>query len=50
VESTSVGLRNLKARYRLLTNENVVIQRTSTRFLVKLPIVKTLSHDKSRDY
>jgi sensor histidine kinase YesM len=50
VESTWVGLHNLKARYRLLTNQNVVVQRTSHKFLVKLPIVKTFSHDKSSDY
>lgn len=49
VESTSVGLRNLKARYRLLTNQNVVVQKTSNKFLVKLPIVKTFCHDKSSD-
>jgi two-component system, LytTR family, sensor kinase len=50
VESTWVGLRNLKARYRLLTNQNVVVQKTANRFLVKLPNVKTISHDKSSDY
>lgn len=50
VESIWVGLKNLKARYRLLTNQNVVIQRTSNKFLVKLPIVNTFSHDKNSDY
>ncbi len=45
VESTSVGLRNLKARYRLLTNQNVLVQKTNHKFFVKLPIVKTVSHD-----
>lgn len=50
-ESTKVGLRNLKARYRLITNQNVLVQRTATRFLVKLPIVKqTNSYDKSSDH
>jgi hypothetical protein len=50
VESTSVGLRNLKARYLLLTNQNVLVQKTTNKFLVKLPIVKTISHDKSSDH
>ena len=49
-ESTKIGLRNLKARYRLLTNQNVLVQKTTHRFLVKLPIVKTDQHDKSRDH
>lgn len=50
-ESTKVGLRNLKARYRLITNQNVLVQRSAGRFLVKLPIVKQTNHyDKSSDY
>lgn len=49
-ESTKVGLRNLKARYRLITNQNVLVQKTSSRFLVKLPIVKQISHDKNSDH
>lgn len=39
-ESTYIGLRNLKARYRIITNQNVLILTTGNRFLVKLPIVK----------
>lgn len=39
-ESTYIGLRNLKARYRMLTNQNVLVLTTGNRFLVKLPIVK----------
>jgi sensor histidine kinase YesM len=50
VESTNVGLRNLKTRYRLLTNESILVQKTANKFLVKLPIVKTISHDKSSDH
>lgn len=38
-ESTHIGLRNLKARYRILTNQNVQVLTTGNRFLVKLPIV-----------
>ncbi|HEY1023407.1 MAG TPA: histidine kinase [Flavisolibacter sp.] len=39
-ESTYIGLRNLKARYRIITNQNVLVLTTGNRFLVKLPIVK----------
>lgn len=49
-ESTKVGLRNLKARYRLITNQNVLVQKTGNKFLVKLPIVKQTSYDKDNDY
>ncbi len=38
-ESTHIGLRNLKARYRIITNQNVQVLSTGNRFLVKLPIV-----------
>ncbi|RYZ61605.1 MAG: hypothetical protein EOO14_04605 [Chitinophagaceae bacterium] len=38
-ESTHIGLRNLKARYRIITNQNVQVLSTANRFLVKLPIV-----------
>ena len=40
-ESTYIGLRNLKARYRMITNQNVLVLKTGNRFLVKLPILKT---------
>jgi len=49
-ESTKVGLRNLKARYRLITNQNVLVQKGSSRFLVKLPIIKQISYDKNSDH
>ncbi|WP_121356268.1 sensor histidine kinase [Flavisolibacter nicotianae] len=50
-DSTKVGLRNLKARYRLITNQNVLVHRTASRFLVKLPVVKqTNRYDKSSDH
>jgi sensor histidine kinase YesM len=50
-DSTKIGLRNLKARYRLITNQNVLVQKTANRFLVKLPIVKqTNCYDKSSDH
>jgi LytS/YehU family sensor histidine kinase len=48
-DSTKVGLRNLKARYRLVANQNILVQKTSNKFLVKLPIVKTTHHDKGSD-
>jgi LytS/YehU family sensor histidine kinase len=50
-DSTKIGLRNLKARYRLITNQNVLVQKTATQFLVKLPIVKqTNQYDKRSDH
>lgn len=49
-ESTKVGLRNLKARYRLITAQNVLVQKGSSRFLVKLPIIKQMSYDKNSDH
>ena len=41
VESTNVGLKNLSARYKLICNKNIIIYRTETLFLVKLPLIKT---------
>lgn len=50
-ESTKVGLRNLKARYRLITNQNILVQKANNKFSVKLPLVKpTSQHDKSSDH
>jgi sensor histidine kinase YesM len=49
-DSTHIGLRNLKARYSLLTQQSVEVQNGSDIFLVKLPIVKTVNHDKSSNH
>jgi hypothetical protein len=49
-ECTSTALQTLQARYRLLTDEPVVVQQTDHTFLVKLPLVKaTNDYDKSSD-
>lgn len=50
VDSTNTGLKNLKARYRLITNQNVLVQRGANKFLVKLPIVKKSNNDKNSDH
>jgi sensor histidine kinase YesM len=39
-ESTKVGLKNLKARYKLISKEDVQILTVKNRFIVKLPFVK----------
>ncbi len=39
-KSTKTGLNNLKARYALLSNKEVLIEETSTSFVVHLPIIK----------
>lgn len=39
--STGVGLNNLMNRYLLLFGRNIVIEKSSTMFIVKLPIIKS---------
>jgi sensor histidine kinase YesM len=39
--SFGLGLQNLKERYRLITGEEVVIQKENEKFIVKLPIIKS---------
>ncbi len=39
VESFGIGLKNLKNRYRLLTESDINIERDSLKFTVKLPII-----------
>jgi len=39
--STGVGLNNLMNRYQLLFAQNIVIEKNSTMFIVKLPIIKS---------
>lgn len=39
VESTKIGLKNLRSRYKLVCNKNIIIQNDESNFLVKLPII-----------
>ncbi len=39
-ESSKIGLQNLKERYKLTTNKEVVIEETGNDFLVRLPVLK----------
>jgi len=39
VTSTGIGLKNLGARYRLLTNKSIVVENNRDRFTVKLPLI-----------
>jgi two-component system LytT family sensor kinase len=43
--TTKVGLHNISERYRFLVNKEVVIEDIQDTFLVKIPLVKTLSND-----
>ena len=40
VESSGLGLSNIKARYEYLTNQPVHITQTQTEFIVKLPVLQ----------
>jgi two-component system, LytTR family, sensor kinase len=40
VESTKVGLSNLRTHYKLICNKNVLIYEKDSRFTVKLPLIK----------
>src|SRR5436190_1226184 len=42
VNSTSIGLRNLSSRYKLVCNKNIVIENEESHFLVKLPLITNL--------
>jgi len=42
VDSTSIGLRNLSSRYKLVCNKNIVIENEEAHFLVKLPLITNL--------
>ena len=41
VESTNRGLKNLSARYKLISNKDIIIYQTNESFIVKLPLLKT---------
>jgi LytS/YehU family sensor histidine kinase len=38
-ESTHVGLKNIKQRYKLLSNKDVLIHKSNDNFIVKLPVL-----------
>lgn len=51
--STNIGLRNLSLRFKLLCEKDIVIENTSSSFIVKLPLIhqsKIASHDQSNYY
>lgn len=39
-DSTGIGLNNLKSRYDFLSKEQMIIEKTETEFIVKIPILK----------
>ncbi len=38
-KSTGVGLKNIQDRYLLIANKSVIIEKTSTEFMVKIPLI-----------
>lgn len=40
-ESTRIGLKNLQARYRLVSNKNIQVENRDQTFLVRLPLIST---------
>jgi len=40
-ESTNVGLKNLSARYKLISNKDIIIYQTTESYIVKVPVLKT---------
>ncbi|MDN5201312.1 histidine kinase [Fulvivirgaceae bacterium BMA10] len=42
VKSTRIGLENIKNRYELQTERNIVMERSASKFVVKLPILSQL--------
>ncbi len=39
VNSTGIGLKNLRSRYKILFNKNITIETTREDFIVKLPLI-----------
>ena len=39
VHSTQVGLKNLSSRYKIICNKDIIIEKNSSRFVVKLPLI-----------
>jgi sensor histidine kinase YesM len=40
VNSTGIGLKNLSSRYKLICNKDIIIENSSGRFTVKLPLIE----------
>lgn len=47
IQSTRTGLKNIKNRYSFLTDKEVSIQKTQTKFIVKLPLLKVETYESS---
>ncbi len=45
--STKIGLQNIKERYRLLVNKEVLVIETETEFTVKIPLVKGVKNENT---
>ena len=41
--STKIGLKNIKDRYKLLTEHETIINQTDTEFIVSVPLIKHLN-------
>lgn len=51
--STNIGLKNLNLRFKLICNEEIIIENDPYRYTVKLPLIhqsKKVSHDQSNYY
>ncbi len=40
VNSTGIGLKNLRSRYKLVFHKDIIVQNTTDHFIVKLPVMK----------
>lgn len=40
-DSTKIGLKNIRNRYQLLADKNVLVEETATRFMVKIPLLSS---------
>ena len=38
-ESTSIGLKNLQSRYKLISNKSIIVSETEESFAVKIPLL-----------
>ena len=50
VESTNIGLRNLKKRYKIMCNKDILIYRIREKFVVNLPLITTPNHYEKSNY
>lgn len=47
--STGTGLKNIKNRYKYLTDRKVIVKKTSEEFIVKLPLLKVEEYENSNN-